>query len=54
MTIENLIVRFKNENPIGGAYRIKDELRRMDIKVSEPTSKRCSAKPGSIPPADIR
>ncbi len=35
--LKDLIVRFKNENPLWGARRIKEELRRMGIKVSEPT-----------------
>ena len=35
--IKDLIVKLKTENPLWGARRIKEELRRMGIKVSEPT-----------------
>lgn len=35
--IKDLIVKLKRENPLWGARRIKEELRRMGIKVSEPT-----------------
>ncbi len=35
--IKALILRLKESNPVWGAHRIKDELRRMGIKVSEPT-----------------
>ena len=35
--IKDLIVVLKKDNPLWGARRIKEELRRMGIKVSEPT-----------------
>ena len=35
--LKDLIVKFKTENPLWGARRIKEELRRMGVKVSEPT-----------------
>lgn len=35
--IVGLILTFKKENPLWGARRIKEELRRMGIAVSEPT-----------------
>jgi len=35
--IKDLIVKLKKENPLWRARRIKEELRRMGIKVSEPT-----------------
>ena len=48
-TIKNLIIRLKNENPIWGACRIKDELRRMGIKVSEPTIQKVLKEAGFSP-----
>jgi transposase InsO family protein len=36
-TVEDLIVTFKRENPAWGQRRIRQELRRMGIRVSEPT-----------------
>jgi transposase len=35
--IRDLIVTLKQQNPLWGARRIKEELRRMGVKVSEPT-----------------
>lgn len=35
--IKDLIVKLKKDNPLWGARRIKEELRRMGVKVSEPT-----------------
>jgi len=35
--LKGLIVKLKTENPLWGARRIKEELRRMGVKVSEPT-----------------
>ncbi len=35
--IKDLIIQFKEANPIWGAHRIKDELRKLGINVSEPT-----------------
>jgi transposase len=36
-SIVEIILRLKKDNPTRGACRIKEELRRMQIKVSEPT-----------------
>lgn len=48
-TIKDLIIRLKNENPIWGACRIKDELRRLGIKVSEPTIQKVLKEAGFNP-----
>ena len=47
--IKDLIIKFKNENPLWGARRIKDELRRLGVKVSEPTIQRVLKENGFHP-----
>ena len=49
--VKDLIVRLKKENPLWGARRIKDELRRMGIKVSEPTIQKVLREAGFHPPS---
>lgn len=48
-SIKDLIIRLKTENPVWGACRIKDELRRMGIKVSEPTIQKVLKENGFYP-----
>ena len=47
--IKDLIVKLKKDNGGWGAHRIKDELRRMGIKVSEPTIQKVLKEAGFSP-----
>lgn len=47
--IKDLIVKLKTENPLWGARRIKEELRRMGVKVSEPTIQKVLKEAGFHP-----
>jgi transposase InsO family protein len=47
--IKDLIIKFKKSNPLWGAKRIRDELRRMGIMVSEPTVQRVLKENGFHP-----
>ena len=47
--IKDLIVKLKTENPLWGARRIKEELRRMGVKVSEPTIQKVLKEAGFSP-----
>ncbi len=48
-TVKDLIIKLKTENGGWGACRIKDELRRMGIKVSEPTIQKVLREAGFSP-----
>lgn len=43
------IIHYKTENPLWGARRIKDELRRVGIRVSEPTIQKVLREAGFAP-----
>jgi len=47
--MKDLIVQLKRENPLWGARRIKEELRRMGVKVSEPTIQKVLKEAGFHP-----
>ena len=47
--IKDLIIEFKEARPLWGARRIKEELRRMGIKVSEPTIQKVLKEAGFHP-----
>ena len=47
--LKDLIVKLKTENPLWGARRIKEELRRMGVKVSEPTIQKVLKEAGFSP-----
>jgi len=47
--IKDLIIEFKEASPLWGARRIKEELRRMGIKVSEPTIQKVLKEAGFSP-----
>lgn len=47
--IKDLIIELKKSNPLWGAKRIRDELRKMGIKVSEPTVQRVLKENGFHP-----
>ena len=47
--IKGLIIELKKSNPLWGAKRIRDELRKMGIKVSEPTVQRVLKENGFHP-----
>jgi len=49
--LKDLIIQLKTENPLWGAHRIKDELGRMGIKVSEPTIQKVLKEAGFHPTA---
>ncbi len=47
--LKDLIVRLKTDNPLWGAHRIKDELARMGVRVSEPTIQKVLREAGFQP-----
>jgi transposase len=47
--IKDLIIEFKKASPLWGSRRIKEELRRMGIKVSEPTIQKVLKEAGFHP-----
>ena len=47
--IKKIIIEFKNINPIWGARRIQDELRRLGIRVSQPTIQKVLKEAGFHP-----
>jgi len=47
--LKNLIIQLKMDNPLWGAHRIKDELCRLGIKVSEPTIQKVLKEAGFSP-----
>lgn len=47
--LKDLIIRLKTENPLWGAHRIKDELARMGVMVSEPTIQKVLREAGFQP-----
>ena len=47
--IKDLIIELKRSNPLWGGARIRDELRRMGIKVSEPTIQKVLREAGFSP-----
>ena len=49
--LKDLMIQLKTENPLWGAHRIKDELARMGIKVSEPTIQKVLKEAGFHPTA---
>jgi transposase len=47
--LKDLIIRLKTDNPLWGAHRIKDELARMGVRVSEPTIQKVLRESGFQP-----
>ncbi len=47
--LKDLIIKLKTENPLWGARRIKDELRELGIRVSEPTIQKVLREAGFHP-----